>query len=80
MRFNTRSEIRKYFSHGDQVIVSIDDTVINDAKINLNERDIYYCQNKKAGSRCRDMLGYRCSWVQASSVNWVEKLHLYREF
>ena len=57
------------FKDGDKVTCTIADTVINDAKISINDRgDLYICQNHKDGDYVDDRKGYKYSWYYDSNV------------
>ena len=52
------------FKHGDRVKCTIDGTDIDDAKISIDKDGTpFICQDKKAGWKADDMLGYKYSWI-----------------
>ena len=52
------------FKHGDRVKCTIDGTEIDDARISIDKDGTpFICQDKKAGWKADDMLGYKYSWI-----------------
>lgn len=47
---------------GMKVTCTIKGTIIDDAKIQIQNSRIYICQNKREGSHPTNMLGYNCGW------------------
>jgi hypothetical protein len=52
------------FKHGDRVKCTIKGTEIDDARISIDKDGTpFICQDKKAGWKADDMLGYKYSWI-----------------
>ncbi len=57
----------KVFRHGDRISCRIDGVEVKDARISLEEgcgsNSFYICQNSNKGANCKDLLGYKHSWI-----------------
>lgn len=47
---------------GTEISCTINSTRINYAKIQIEDGDVFICQNLENGDRCRDRLGFTFSW------------------
>ena len=47
---------------GTEIKCIIDEEICDDAKIQIENGEVYICQNIADGDRCNDTLGYRYSW------------------
>jgi len=56
----TKSDLLKL--HGRKITCWIAGTYISDAKVCVEGKRVYICQNFKNGSSCKDKMGYRYSW------------------
>jgi len=78
-----RQIVRKsQLRHGMKVKCVIGGTVINDAKISINDNGkIYICQNLAAGDHANDKMGYQYSWtiMRADEPGWEGVTNLYAE-
>lgn len=64
------------YHHGDKVTCTIQNEIINDAKIFIEEVDgghfcIFICQNICDGVSCGDCLGYHYSWEISGNLSQI---------
>mgnify|MGYP003532267889 FL=1 len=62
---------------GNRCIVSIEGTVITDAKLQKENGNWFICQNVRKGVDCADKLGYKYSWavyndISASEIGYLK--------
>ena len=66
----THEELLKL--HGAKVTCEINSCEIDDAKICVENDEVFVCQNKKNGWSARDKLGYKYSWTISSNDDKYE--------
>ncbi len=68
------------YKSGQKVTCIMDNALITNAKIQIQDGNIFICQNIQNGNRCSNRLGYRYSWCidngskSALRRNDIEKL------
>ena len=66
----THEELLKL--HGKRVACEFEGKKIDDAKICVEDDDVYVCQNEYDGTMAEDMMGYKYSWFTSSEWNSYE--------
>ena len=64
---------------GDKVRCKITDAIIDDAVIEIENGSIFICQNKKEGTKCKNLHGYNCSWRVDYEVSNLEYIDTYNK-